>query len=99
MLREVASLFDTPHVLTLLRQLGEGLEALLNQALPASSPLRACLEEQLFLLEGEPSRWRAACESYLPASVYKELDLLDKHLQQTKDSQSNSMKKHRNTRP
>ena len=69
----------------LLRQLGEALEGLLNQSLPQSHPLRRPLEDQLLSLEGPSMRWRTACEPYLPAAVYKELDSLDKHLRTKAD--------------
>ena len=81
MLREVAKLFDHAHVLTLMRQLGENLEQLLSGALPPASPMRECLVAQLSALEGDPSRWRAACEPYLPAKVYHELNGMDVYLQ------------------
>ena len=52
MLKEVAALFDTPHVFTLLRGLGEGIEQLLvTQALPQASPLHQSLIEQLTIFE------------------------------------------------
>ena len=64
MLKEVAALFDTPHVFTLLRGLGEGIEQLLvTQALPQASPLHQSLIEQLTIFEGaDSSRWHTACE-------------------------------------
>ena len=87
MMREVAALFDSPHVLPLMRELGEALEQLLNPNQPTAvaSPLRAALEEQLNRLEGEPTRWRDACQNYMPSEMYKELDKLDKHLQTKMD--------------
>ena len=86
MLRKAMALFDAPHVLTLMRHLGEALEQLLNNTLPATDPLRDVLVAQLVALEGaDTSRWRPACEAYSPSKVYQALDGMDKELQNKLD--------------
>ena len=47
MLKCVASIFDHPHVLPLLRTLGETLEHVVSWQGAEDSPLRQCLEEQV----------------------------------------------------
>lgn len=82
---QVAAVFDSPHLLTLMRTLGEQTEMLVTNSLPPTAPLREPLVQQLTALEGDPSRWRQACEPYLLARVYTELDGMDKYLQTRMD--------------
>lgn len=63
MLREVAALFDSPHMLTLLRPLGEATEQLIAQTLPVGvSPLahvRCCSLRWLHeVAVGGGTQWR-----------------------------------------
>ncbi len=81
MLRAAAAVFDHPHVLPLVRCMGEALEQLLAQAMPDDHPLREGLVEQLLALEGDDLQlWRTACAPYLPTAVYEMLDKVDKYL-------------------
>jgi hypothetical protein len=86
MLKEVAALFDTPHLLPLLGQLGEATDQLLQSQLPDSSPLYPFLIEQCHALEGNHVDSGVSAALYealrycLPANLYGKLDLMGEHL-------------------
>lgn len=81
MLNAVAALFETPHLLPLMRSMSQAIEGLYHGSLSPSSPYHGILFEQLEALEEIIEGRHKACEASMPNAIYRDLDAMDKKLQ------------------